>query len=225
MAHRQGFGALLADGAKALAAHYGVEELAVQVNGLDVAMHDPRAFSGMALSYVTSPRGACHNQSDHFTIEMGGAMDDLDIPMTDRFTDLGKAGYVARHQFWRTACNALTMCFFAVVPAQMVVNLLSAATGQDWTAESLLLAGERAWNLKRLINLRLGYTPPGKSCPNCCWNHCPMAVRKATCPISTPCWTNTTPPAAGIAPPGAPPRRPSPVWGLRCDLPSLPLLA
>ncbi len=157
MACRQGFGALLAQGAKALGAHYSLEELAVQVNGLDVAMHDPRAFSGMALAYVTSPRGACHNQSDHFTIEMGGAMDDLDIPMTDRFADAGKAAYVARHQHWRTAINALTMCFFAVVPAQMVVNLLSAATGQDWTAESLLLAGERAWNLKRLINLRLGY--------------------------------------------------------------------
>ena len=45
----QGFGALLAQGSRALAAHYGDPDLAVQINGLDVAMHDPRAFSGQAL--------------------------------------------------------------------------------------------------------------------------------------------------------------------------------
>ncbi len=165
MARREGFGALLAQGSRALAAHYGVEELAVQVNGLDVAMHDPRAMSGQALSYVTSPRGACHNQSDFFTIELGGSLDEIGIPMTDRFSDLGKAGYVARHQHWRTLQNALVMCFFAVVPPETVRALVSAATGQHWTLDDLLLAGERGWNLKRCYNLRLGLTPASEKLP------------------------------------------------------------
>ena len=117
MARREGFGALLALGSRALAAHYGAAELAVQVNNLDVAMHDPRAFSGQALAYVTSPRGACHNQSDFFMVEMGGSMEELGIPMTDRASEAGKAAYVARHQHWRTVCNSLVVCFFAVVAA------------------------------------------------------------------------------------------------------------
>ncbi|MCK7480761.1 MAG: aldehyde ferredoxin oxidoreductase C-terminal domain-containing protein [Candidatus Moduliflexus flocculans] len=54
-----------------LARRFGAEEEAVQVNGLEVAYHDPRGVSGMALSYATSPRGACHNQSDYFFVDWG----------------------------------------------------------------------------------------------------------------------------------------------------------
>jgi aldehyde:ferredoxin oxidoreductase len=166
IAARVGFGALLAQGARALAAHYGDEGLAVQVNGLDVAMHDPRAFTGQALSYLISPRGACHNQSDFFTVEMGGAMDDIGVPMPeDRFASRGKASYVARHQHWRTVCNSLVMCFFAVVPAQTVLDLVQAALGGERSLEDLLLAGERGWNLKRLYNLRHGLKPGDEKLP------------------------------------------------------------
>ncbi len=166
MAHREGFGALLAQGAKALAAHYGVEELAVQVNNLEVPMHDPRAFSGQTLSYLTSPRGACHNQSDFFTIELGGAMEEIGVPVPEnRLDEAGKAAYVARHQHWRTVCNSLVLCFFAVVPPQTMVDLLTAAEGGDWTLDELMRAGERVWNLKRLYNLRLGLTPASEKLP------------------------------------------------------------
>ena len=67
---REGIGNLLAQGALALASFYGVPEMAVQVNGLEVAYHDPRGASGMALVYATSPRGACHNQSDFFMVDI-----------------------------------------------------------------------------------------------------------------------------------------------------------
>src|SRR4030066_103081 len=65
---RDGLGALLALGARGLADHFGVREMAAQVNGLEVAYHDPRGSSGMALVYATSPRGACHNQSAFFLL-------------------------------------------------------------------------------------------------------------------------------------------------------------
>ena len=165
IAGREGFGALLAQGSRALAAHFGAEDLAVHVNGLDVPMHDPRAMSGSALVYVTSPRGACHNQGDYFLIEMGNSVDELGIPMTDRFEDLGKAGYVARHQDWRTVCNSLVMCFYAVTPPSTMVALLATATGDEWTLDQMMAAGERAWNLKRLYNLRLGLTPTAEKLP------------------------------------------------------------
>jgi aldehyde:ferredoxin oxidoreductase len=41
---------------------------------LGTAYHDPRGVSGMALSYATSPRGACHNQSDYFFVDWGHTM-------------------------------------------------------------------------------------------------------------------------------------------------------
>jgi aldehyde:ferredoxin oxidoreductase len=165
MAHKEGFGALLAQGSRALGAAFGAEDLAVQVNGLDVAMHDPRAFTGQAVAYVTSPRGACHNQSDFFTVELGGTMEEIGIGMTDRAASAGKAALVARHQHWRTLCNDLVMCFFTVIATQEVADLLSAASGLDWTVEELLKAGERGWNLKRCYNLRLGLTPASEKLP------------------------------------------------------------
>ncbi|TLN12943.1 aldehyde ferredoxin oxidoreductase, partial [bacterium] len=165
MARREGFGALLARGSRALAAHCGDPDLAVQVNGLDVAMHDPRAFSGQALSYLTSPRGACHNQSDFFNVEMGGTLEEIGIGLPERWQDSGKAALVARDQHWRTACNSLVVCFFAVVPPAELAGLLSAALGEPWTPDDLMVAGERAWNLKRAINCRLGLTPASEVLP------------------------------------------------------------
>lgn len=165
MARREGFGALLAQGSRALGAHFGAEELSVQVNNLDVPMHDPRAATGQALAYVTSPRGACHNQSDFFMVEIGSSIDELGIPMTDRLSSAGKAAYVARHQDFRTVCNNLVVCFFASVPPTTLVELLSAVSAHDWTLEEMLLAGERSWNLKRAINGRLGLTPASEKLP------------------------------------------------------------
>ncbi|MCX6025414.1 MAG: aldehyde ferredoxin oxidoreductase C-terminal domain-containing protein [Chloroflexi bacterium] len=112
----------------------------------------------MAIVYATSPRGACHNQGDYFLVEMGNSIGELDLPMTERLKDEGKAAYVARHQDWRTVCNSLVTCFFAATPPSTYVSLLRAATGDDWTLEEVLRVGERAWNLKRLFNLRLGWT-------------------------------------------------------------------
>jgi aldehyde:ferredoxin oxidoreductase len=68
---REGIGDLMAQGSRRFAAHFSAEDEAVQVNGLEVAYHDPRGVSGMALSYATSPRGACHNQSDYFFVDWG----------------------------------------------------------------------------------------------------------------------------------------------------------
>jgi aldehyde:ferredoxin oxidoreductase len=58
------------------------------------------------------------------------------------------------------------MCFFTVIAPQEVAGLLSAVVdGADWSVEDLLKAGERAWNLKRCINLRLGLTLASEKLP------------------------------------------------------------
>jgi aldehyde:ferredoxin oxidoreductase len=158
IARREGFGDALAEGSLRLGQRYGAEELAVQVKGLEVAMHDPRAFSAMALVYATSPIGASHNQSDMYWVESGRSIEELGIPFTDRLEDVGKGPLVARHQDWRSFCNALIVCYFSNAPLQSYVDLLAAATGWEVTLDDVLLAGERIWNLKRALNCRLGLT-------------------------------------------------------------------
>ena len=162
---REGIGDLMAQGSRRFAAHFGVEEEAVQVNGLEVAYHDPRGVSGMALSYATSPRGACHNQSDYFFVDWGHTQESLGIDFYSRHAQAEKAANVAKHQDWRTIFNAIVMCIFANVEPEMQVRLINAACGLDWTIEDMMKAGERAWNLKRAINNRMGLTRANDKLP------------------------------------------------------------
>lgn len=162
---REGFGAQLAEGARSLGRRYAAEERAVQVNGLEIAYHDPRGASGMALVYATSPRGACHNQSDYFLVDIGQVEDVLGMAFFERQAGEEKAANVAKHQDWRTVFNSLVMCYFGNVPPDTVLNLINAACGYDWTLEQMMLCGERGWNLKRIINNRLGVTRDNDTLP------------------------------------------------------------
>jgi aldehyde:ferredoxin oxidoreductase len=153
----EGIGKFILSGSLSLARAFGAEEMAVQVNGLEVPYHDPRGGSGIALSYATSPRGACHNQSDYFLVDIYGQVEEsLGMEFLDRHSGGVKAKNVVIHQNWRTVFNALVMCYFANVSPTRLLGLVNAAAGQDYSLEDLLQIGERAWNLKRVINNRLG---------------------------------------------------------------------
>ena len=166
IAQRQGFGDLLAEGSLALGRRYGVEDLAVQVNGLEVPMHDPRAAVGMALTYATSPRGACHNQGDMYLVDQGQVVEEVGIVSGDRFeSSAQKARVTARCQDWRSLYNAMIMCHFAHPPAESILALLRGATGWDLALEDLTTIGERIWNLKRAFNVRLGLTAANDRLP------------------------------------------------------------
>ena len=162
---REGIGDILAQGSRVFGAYFGAEDEAVQVNGLEVAYHDPRGVSGMALSYATSPRGACHNQSDYFFVDWGHTQEQIGIEFFSRHAQAEKAANVAKHQDWRTIFNAIVMCIFANVEPDIQVQLINAACGLEWTIEDMMRAGERAWNLKRAINNRLGLTRSNDKLP------------------------------------------------------------
>jgi len=165
IAQRRGFGDALAEGSKRFAERYGAEDLAVHFNGMSPGMHDPRAFSGMALVYATSPIGGSHNHSDFYGVESGRAIEELDILSPGRQQDAGKALYVARHQNWNSFVNALVVCIFANVPTGDYIELFNAATGRNLDGAAALEIGERIFNLKRALNIRLGYTPKGERLP------------------------------------------------------------
>ncbi len=166
IARQEGLGALLGRGARWVASRWDAPGEAAQVNGLEMAFHDPRGASGMALVYATSPRGACHNQGDYYMVEIGQSIEEIGVAHLARHAGAEKAASVARHQDWQTVLNSLVLCIFANVPTETTVELLNRATGWDYGLPELVLAGERGWNLKRLINGRLGLTAADDSLPD-----------------------------------------------------------
>lgn len=159
-ARREGLGDLLAEGSAALAERCGVPELAVVVNRLEVPLHDPRAFHGMAVSYALSPRGACHMEGDMYGVDMGQCpAEEIGVPAGDRFdTSAEKGRIAARQQAWRNLYNALTLCQFQNPGVDRLARAVNAVTGWGCSAGDLLVTGKRIATLKRLLNLRRGLT-------------------------------------------------------------------
>ena len=162
---REGLGEFLALGARGLGRKFGCEELAVQVNGLELAYHDPRGASGMGLVHATSPRGACHNQSDYYMVEVGQVHTSLGMAYYAPRAGAEKAINVVIHQNWRTVFNALVMCIFANVQPEVVTELVNDSAGTDVSMIGLMKIGERGWNLKRVINNKMGLTRDNDKLP------------------------------------------------------------
>ncbi|RPI82738.1 MAG: aldehyde ferredoxin oxidoreductase, partial [Chloroflexi bacterium] len=158
LAHREGFGELLAEGSAALAERFGAPELAVTVNRLEVPMHDPRAFSGLAVSYLLSPRGACHMQGDMYSVDTGQSGElDLGILPGDRLESSEEKGRIAaRQQIWRNLYNSMILCQFQNPGVNRLLEVLNSATGWELDAARLMKQGKKIVNLKRLLNFRLG---------------------------------------------------------------------
>jgi aldehyde:ferredoxin oxidoreductase len=159
-ARREGFGAVLAEGNAALAERAGAPELAATVNRLEVPMHDPRAYLGMAVTYALSPRGACHMEGDMYELDLGRSnAEDIGLVPGDRHeSSFEKGRTAARLQAWRNLYNSLLLCQFENLPVPLLVGAINAATGWGVVAEDLIAAGKRIVNIKRLLNIKLGLT-------------------------------------------------------------------
>ncbi len=167
ISYREGIGNLLAEGSKKLAEHYNQPDVSPQIAGLEAPYHDPRAFSGMAVQYLTSPRGACHVNGDAYLVLQGMTFPELgidDIP--NRFENKGIAKQMANIQSYRQLYNAMTICQFYNPPATLVAKLLGMAMREDIVPEDLILLGERIFALKRLLNLKLGWKTEWEKIPS-----------------------------------------------------------
>jgi len=158
IARREGFGAIFAEGTLPAARQISPEavDIVAHVKGLDIPAHDPRACWSLAPSYATCTRGACHFRGPCEDVEMGGFF----IPEagitkeTTTFFEARNKALVA------IKCQDLG-CLFMVDGGDWalgdVKELFNAITGWDYSTDELLEAGERAFTVQRLINLRDGY--------------------------------------------------------------------
>ncbi len=156
ISRKEGFGAILAEGVRSVGERFGLPEEAAHVKGLEVPMHEPRAFFGSALAYATSPRGACHMQGDPYAVDSGSAIPEIGIIPGDRFSVEEKAWMVARIQDWRALYNSMIMCQFCSPGPERIAKLLREATGWDIGIEELVKIGRDIFDLKRAFNVKMG---------------------------------------------------------------------
>lgn len=144
--NRPGLGALLAQGSRRAAEIVkGGSDFAIQVKGLELPFHHPRALRGLELAYATLPRGATHN-------EEGVSWDFDDTTYADW---VGNS--IASMNLSGTS-NSLVYCQFlaGALNTDYTARLLTAVAGVEYNPEDLVRAGERSWYLRRAFNLRLG---------------------------------------------------------------------
>jgi len=168
-ASNQGFGKILNNGVKIASEKIkGSKDFAVHVKGLEIPMHDPRAFFSMAVEYSSANRGATHLEGSPFKIALGARMPDIGITEdSDRFKVLGKGRITALTQNVNAVSNSTIMCVFIrdYISGSDFTKLLSYATGFDYSVSELLKAGDRIHNIKRVFNIKCGITEKDDTLP------------------------------------------------------------
>ena len=161
MIRQEGIGKLLGRGVKKMAEELGVDpEEAAHVKGLEIPMHDPRAYQGAALTYAVGPRGACHLKGSFYSLDAPGTEVGLDVGITfsDKNDPAQKGAMSAKILWFCELYNSLPLCQFSPLPAAMIAKALLSITGRNTHPMDLLAFGERSLNLKRAINNLLGVT-------------------------------------------------------------------
>ncbi|MBU0517301.1 MAG: aldehyde ferredoxin oxidoreductase family protein [Proteobacteria bacterium] len=161
--NREGFGRLLSQGSRHLAAHYGLPELAMVAKGQEFAGYDPRAEQGMGLAYATSPIGGSHMRGDPAYPELLG----VPFPI-DPLTWEDKPQIIKDWQDAFSIIDSAGLCVFFTVRNLMaptldikpvkILELLNAVTGAEYTLEELIKAGERIANAERVFLGAAGFS-------------------------------------------------------------------
>ena len=162
VAKGEGFGRELGLGSKRLCEKYGHPDLSMTVKGQEFPAYDPRGIQGMGLGYATSNRGACHLRGYTVSSEILGVPVKTDPAATD-----GKPELVKAFQDATAAVDSSGLCVFTTFAWTLedIAPQIDAACEGGWTAESMMEAGERIWNLERQFNLDAGLTKADDTLP------------------------------------------------------------
>ena len=195
IAYRQGIGDILAEGVyRASQVIPGAADYAMHVKGLELPMADPRGrWSTWTFGYLTNIRGGDHlrcrnpvenlrfneNPKPYRTERFGfpeTVYQELDMPEEEKakiFDPDTRDVNIPRMSKWAedliSVFNATGVCIRPPVlqawgPA-LLSRLYTALTGIEISAQELMQAGERIWNLQKLFNLRAGERPEDSSYP------------------------------------------------------------
>jgi aldehyde:ferredoxin oxidoreductase len=150
IARGEGIGAVLGKGIKFAAQEFGLEDLAVHVKGLEPGGFDPRVLKGMALSYATSARGACHLRGTFYKAELSGEVDRDVIP--------GKAEKQIDYEDRSALFDCLILCRFFrdFIRWEELGTLVRTTTGLSFDKRGLELLANTITEKTRAFNRREG---------------------------------------------------------------------
>jgi aldehyde:ferredoxin oxidoreductase len=142
---------------------YGGEEYALHVKGLECPMHDPRAMWGLALTYATSVRGACHVADANLFAEYGmTGHNDLGVKRSWPYKAKGKAAQTVASQKKGSIANSAVICLIAWASEggamRDMTEMLNPVTGFAYDVDGLARVGDRIWYIKRAIDNLCGIT-------------------------------------------------------------------
>ena len=161
---REGIGDVLADGVKVAAEKIGKgsDKLAQNIKGLEVTGYDLRCLKTAALGFAVSFRGADHNRSGAYALDMTGKVDRLKA-------EKGRGKLVKDSENVYALIDSLIVCKNAKGTLYNeladMAKLYALVTGYEMTPEELSAAGERIITLARLINLREGLSRKDDTLP------------------------------------------------------------
>ncbi len=189
IATREGIGNILAEGVKEASKKIsGSEYYAMHVKGLEIPMIDPRGrWSTWSFGNLTNIRGGDHlrnrnpvenlrfnenrrpyeTEAFEFDQEM---YDSFDMPKNIKdsiFDKDRKQVDIAQMSKWSedliSVYNSVGLCIrppvLQSIGPSAIARLYSSFTGIEMTAEMIMKAGERIWNLQKLFNIREGEKP------------------------------------------------------------------
>jgi len=142
----------LGKGTAAAAADFGHIEIAMSVKGQAIPAYDPRGMKGMGIGYATSNRGACHLRAYTPAAELGvmpfGSL------KVDPLEWKGKGELAMIFQNVHAVSDSFDICKFSAFAQGMdeYTDQYNSFTVADLTADEMLQAGERVYNLERYYN-------------------------------------------------------------------------
>lgn len=160
MVTREGIGAKLADGTYQASQHFpGTESFAINANGAEMGMHDLRLTKSWGMSFVADPTPGRHTTSNYDMGQLGTP--DFFPPLKpkiEKTTDSYRQGEIS---VWSVKLHqvmeSLGLCMFSYFFSDYrMLEMLSAVTGWDMSADEIFEIGGRIQTTRQMFNAREG---------------------------------------------------------------------
>ncbi len=157
-------GRLLSEGSRIAAeiVGHGSQDWAMHVKGLEMPGYEPRSLQTMALALAVSTRGACHNRSSAYEVDFSNVVNRMEA-------DTQRGKITADGEDFSAVLDSLIWCKFLRKAFDDFwdesAKSLNLITGWDVQPDELKRTGERINNLKKLFNIREGWTRADDTLP------------------------------------------------------------
>jgi aldehyde:ferredoxin oxidoreductase len=164
IAFRRDWGDALAEGSRHLASQLGAEatRFAAHVKGLELPGYEPRTLQAMALGFATNSRGADHNRSGAYQVDLSDHVDRRKI-------DRDAVPLVIATEDQAALLDSLILCkflrgIFPNLPAEGA-QMLRQITGWSIEEGEVRQIASRIVLLKKYFNILCGWQPAEDSLP------------------------------------------------------------